>query len=179
MKSCISAAAFALALSATTALATPNADEFRHKAMASDAFEIASSKLALKNSDSTRVKGFARLMIHDHTLTTEHLLPGSGMTKADVDKKITPGSGGKFASNDLVDQDHVDALNKLAGAKGKDFDSDYAGGQVSGHKDAVSMFEDYSKNGDDKSLKSWAGTTLPKLKMHLSRAETLDRGVNK
>ena len=41
------------------------------------------------------------------------------------------------------------------------------------------MFEDYAKSGDNKSLKSWARTTLPTLKMHLSRAEALDRSVNK
>ena len=177
MKFMLAAAAFALALSATASFSagsTPTADEFRHKAMASDGFEIASSKLALKNSDSTKVKAFARLMIRDHTKTTEHLLKGSGMTKADVDKKIAPGSDGKYAANDLVDEAHADSLNKLAGEKGKDFDSDYASGQVSGHKDAVAMFEDYAKNGDDKSLKAWAKETLPTLKMHLSRAEALN-----
>ena len=69
--------------------------------------------------------------------------------------------------------------NKLAGEKGKDFDSDYASGQASGHKDAVSMFEDYAKSGDNKSLKRWAHATLPTLKMHFSRAEALDKSVNK
>ena len=179
MKPFLCVGILALAFSTTSALATPSADEFRHKAMASDGFEIASSKLALKNSENTKTKSFARLMIQDHTKTTKHLLKGSGMTKAEVDKKITRGSDGKFASNDLVDQSHADALNKLAGEKGKDFDSDYASGQASGHKDAVSVFEDYAKSGDNKSLKSWARTTLPTLKMHLSRAEALDRSVNK
>jgi putative membrane protein len=181
MKFVVSAAVFALALSAATALSasTPTADDFRHKAMASDAFEIASSKLALKNSESAKVHSFARLMIRDHTKTTEHLLQGSGMTKADVDKKIAPGPDGKFASNDLVDQTHADSLNKLASGKGKDFDSDYASGQVSGHKDAVAMFGDYAKNGDDKSLKAWAKETLPTLKMHLSRAEALNGSATK
>lgn len=176
MKLIISAAAFAIALSAAAApsAAGPTADEFRHKAIASDAFEIASSKLALKNSESAKVHAFARLMIRDHTKTTEHLLRGSRLTKADVNKKIAPGSDGKFAANDLVDQTHADSLNKLAGGKGKDFDSDYSSGQVSGHKDAVAMFEDYAKSGDDKSLKTWAKETLPTLKMHLSRANALN-----
>ena len=179
MKPLLCAGVLALAFSTTSALATPSAEEFRHKAMASDGFEIASSKLALKNSENTRTKSFARLMIHDHTMTTEHLLKGSGMSNADVEKKIARGSDGKFASNDLVDQSHADSLNKLAGEKGKDFDSDYASGQASGHKDAVSLFEDYAKSGDNKSLKRWAHATLPTVKMHLSRAEALDKSVNK
>ena len=117
----------ALALSAGTALAAPTTDEFRHKVMASDAFEIASSKMALGLSQNDKVKSFAKMMIHDHSLTTEHLLPGSGMTKAEVDKKIAPGSDGKYAANDLVDQSHVDMLTTLGSKKGKDFDSDYMG----------------------------------------------------
>jgi putative membrane protein len=169
------AGTLALALSAIPALATPNAADFRHQAMQSDAFEIASSKIALGRSDNPKVKSFARLMIHDHTLTTEHLLAGSGMTKADVDRKIVPGPDGKHKANDLIDQSHADTLDKLGSEKGKDFDSDYMGDQVSGHKDAVSLFEDYAKNGDDRSLRHWAHKTLPTLKMHLARAEAIDK----
>ena len=73
------AASVALVLSAGTAFAWPKADDFRHKAMASDAFEIASSKMALGLSSNAKVKSFAKMMIHDHTMTTEHLLKGSGM----------------------------------------------------------------------------------------------------
>ena len=178
MKPLISTIAVAFALSAAAAFSAPAADDFRHKAMASDGFEIASSKLALKNSQNSRVRSFARLMIRDHTKTTEYLLQGSGMTEAEVDKKIAPGPDGKFVPNDLVDQAHADTLNKLAGEKSKDFDSDFASGQLSGHKDAVSMFEDYAKSGDDKSLKDWAKETLPTLKMHLSRAEALNGSSN-
>jgi putative membrane protein len=159
---------------ATGALATPSPSDFTHQAMASDAFEIASSKIALGASNSTQVKAFAKMMIHDHTLTTEHLLKGSGMTKADVEAKTAPGPDGKHAANDLVDQSHADMLDKLGREKGKDFDSDYMSDQVSGHKDAVSLFDDYGKNGDDAKLKSWARKILPKLKMHLARAEAIN-----
>ena len=173
MKLMFSAAAFAF--SAASALAAPSADEFRHKAMASDAFEIASSKMALGQTENADVKSFAKMMIHDHTMTTEHLLKGSGMTKAEVDKKITPGPDGKYEANDLVDQSHADMLTKMGSKKGKDFDSDYMGDQVSGHKDAVSMFEDYGRHGDTRSMKLWARKTLPTLKMHLAKAEALDK----
>lgn len=175
MRSLVVSGALALSLSSAAAFATPNAADFRHQAMQSDAFEIASSKIALGQSENSKVKAFAKLMIHDHTLTTEHLLVGSGMTKADVDQKIAPGPDGKHKANDLIDQSHADTLDKLGSEKGKDFDSDYMGGQVSGHKDAVSLFEDYAKNGDDRSLKHWARKTLPTLKMHLVKAEAIDK----
>jgi putative membrane protein len=176
MKFLIAASVLALSFPAA-ALATPNADDFRHKAMASDAFEIASSKIALGQTDSAGVRTFAQLMIHDHSLTTKHLLRGSGMTQADIDAKIAPGTNGKHKSNDLMDQSHADTLDKLGSEKGKDFNSDYMSGQVSGHKDAVSLFEDYARHGDSRSLKLWARKTLPTLKMHLARAEALDKGM--
>lgn len=170
----VAALAAACAVSAA-ALATPNAQDFRHQAMASDAFEIASSKIALGQSDNSKVKAFAHLMIEDHTKTTAHLLTGSGMSNADVDARIAPGADGKHKANDLIDQSHADMLDKLGREKGKDFDSDYMSDQVSGHKDAVSLFDDYAHHGDLKSLRHWARKTLPTLKMHLSKAQ----GINK
>lgn len=160
-----------------TALATPSAPDFRHQAMASDAFEIASSKIALGQSNNAHVIAFARMMIHDHGLTTKHLLAGSRMTKADIEAKTAPGPDGKYAANDLVDQSHADMLDKLGREKGKDFDSDYMSDQVSGHKDAVSLFEDYAKKGDDRRLRIWAHKTLPKLKLHLAKAKAIDSKV--
>lgn len=177
MKSLTAAGALALSFLAGTALATPNASEFRHQAMASDAFEIASSKIALGQTDNMKVKAFAKTMIHDHSLTTKHLLRGSRTTQADIDAKTAPGPDGKHKTNDLIDQSHADTLDKLGTEKGKDFDSDYMSGQVSGHKDAVSLFKDYEKNGDDRSLRRWARKTLPTLKMHLAKAEAIDKNM--
>jgi putative membrane protein len=172
--------ATSLALSlfaATSSLATPSAGDFRHQAMASDAFEIASSKIALGQSENGRVKEFAQMMIHDHTLTTQHLLSGTGTTNADVDAKVAPGPDGKHKSNDLIDQSHTDTLDKLGSEKGKDFDSDYMSAQVSGHKDAVDLFTDFARHGKNRHLRLWARKTLPTLKKHLARAESLNKGM--
>jgi len=37
----------------------------------------------------------------------------------------------------------------------------------------VSLFERYSKSGDNAKLKDWAGKTLPTLRHHLEMAEAL------
>jgi putative membrane protein len=42
--------------------------------------------------------------------------------------------------------------------------------QVDAHEDAVSLFERYSKSGDNANLKNWAGKTLETLKSHLVMA---------
>jgi len=45
--------------------------------------------------------------------------------------------------------------------------------QVSAHKDAVSLFERYSKESDNAELKAFAAKTLPYLQMHLKMAQDL------
>src|SRR4051794_38281494 len=49
---------------------SPTAQEFADTAAKSDAFEIASAKLALTNGDSAQVKAFAKQMIAAHTDST-------------------------------------------------------------------------------------------------------------
>ena len=62
-----------------------------------------------------------------------------------------------------LDSSHQGKIDKLKSLKGADFSSRYDSDQVTGHKDAVSLFERYSKNGDNPKLKDWAGKTLPAL----------------
>ena len=45
--------------------------------------------------------------------------------------------------------------------------------QLQAHKEAVELFSEYAKDGDNSELKSWAGQTLPHLKEHLAMAEKL------
>jgi putative membrane protein len=45
--------------------------------------------------------------------------------------------------------------------------------QKDAHEDAVSLFERYSKGGDNAALKTWAGITLPALKHHREMAKDL------
>ena len=61
-------------------------------------------------------------------------------------------------------------LNSLNGAE---FDDEYNSMQVAAHKDAVSLFERYAKNGDHAGLKAFAAKTLPHLQQHLKMAQEL------
>jgi putative membrane protein len=64
----------------------------------------------------------------------------------------------------------------LKSFKGTDFSSRYDSDQLSGHKDAVSLFERYAKAGDNPKLKDWADKTLPTLRHHLEMAQDLTAG---
>jgi putative membrane protein len=138
----------------------PKTQDFVTIAAQSDMLEIESSKFALQKADNNKTKQFAEKMIKDHTDTSAELksLVSSGKVQANAPSSL-----------DKVHQE------KLAKLNGKDFTKEYDVMQVSAHKDAVSLFERYSKDGDNADLKSFAGKTLPHLQEHLKMAQELGR----
>jgi putative membrane protein len=141
---------------------SPTTADFIKEAATSDMVEIAAAKIA-GDKGNTEEKKFAQAMITDHTKTTSELksLVSSGDVKADLPTAI-----------DDTDQKKLD---KLRDAKPDDFGSRYDPMQVSAHKDAISLFQRYSRSGDNPKLKDWAGKTLPMLQYHLQMAEALER----
>lgn len=140
----------------------PTTADFVKEVAISDMFEIESSKLA-EQKGNAQEKSFAQQMVTDHSKTSSDLksLISSGKVKAELPSGL--------------DSSHQSKLDKLKGASGKDFSSDFDSYQVSGHKDAVSLFERYAKGGDSAELKDWAGKTLPTLRHHLEMAEALGK----
>jgi putative membrane protein len=139
---------------------SPSTQDFVTQAAISDMFEVESSKLAQQHADE-KSKKFAAKMIKDHTATTNEL------------KGLVQGGKVKATLPTALDSAHKSKLDKLKGLKGAEFDKEYDDMQVSGHKDAVSLFERYSKGGDNAELKAFAGKHLPHLREHLKMAEDL------
>jgi putative membrane protein len=141
----------------------PKTQDFVTIAAQSDMLEIESSKLALQKSDSDKSKKFAERMIKDHTETSTEL---KGLV-----------SGGKVEADapTALDKAHKDKLDKLAKLQGKDFTREYNDMQLSAHKDAVSLFDRYGKEGDNPDLKAFASKHLTALKQHLEMAKELDK----
>jgi putative membrane protein len=139
---------------------SPTTRDFVNKVAISDMFEIKSSELA-KSKANNDSKAFADHMVTDHSKTSSELkaMVSEGKVKAQLPDKL--------------DASHQAKLDKLQKLNGKDFDKQYDDMQRSAHKDAVSLFERYSKNGDHPELKAWAAKTLPALKQHLSMAQKL------
>ena len=75
-----------------------------------------------------------------------------------------------------LDSTHQSKIDKLKSLKGGDFSSRYQIQQVSGHKDAVSLFERYAKGGDHPKLKERADKMLPTLRHHLQMAQEVAAG---
>lgn len=138
----------------------PRTADFVNEAAVSDMFEIQSSQLA-QTKGGDQVKAFAAQMIQDHTKTSDDLkgFVDSGKVKASLPTKM-----------DSAHQKMLDKLQKLDGAA---FDKQYDSDQVSGHKQAVSLFQRYGKGGKNADLKDWAEKTLPTLRHHLEMAQGL------
>jgi putative membrane protein len=141
----------------------PTTADFVKAAAISDMFEIQSSQLAQERGNASE-KPFAAMMIKDHHQTSDDIpaMVSSGDVKAELPT--------------VLDSSHQSSLDKLKSLKGTDFSSRYSSDQVSGHKDAVSLFERYAKTGENAKLKDWADKTLPTLRHHLEMAQDLAAG---
>jgi putative membrane protein len=131
---------------------------FTTAAATSDMYEVTAGKIALQRSQNADVKEFAQKMVDAHTKTTDKL------------KSILP--------SDIVPPAHVDdrrqgMLNDLRGASAAGFDHRYITQQVAAHKEAEILMRGYAKDGDNASIKSFAGDTDKDVKMHLNMAQEL------
>jgi len=136
---------------------TPTGQEFADTAAKSDAFEIASAKLAKEKAASADIKRFAAMMIEDHTASTTKVKKAAG----EASPKITPDPTLTDSQNGKLDD-----LRKLSGGE---FDKEYASQQVDAHQSALSLMTDYADHGDVASLKAVAGEIKPKVQAHLDK----------
>lgn len=134
---------------------------FANTAAASDAFEIATSKLALDNSNSASVKKYANQMIAAHTTSTDKLKA----TTAALTPAITPDP-----TLNAEQQATVDSLKSLKGAA---FDTAYIAAQQSGHQQTLDALKAYGATGDVPALKTFATGLTPTVAAHLNMAKSL------
>ncbi|UPK06288.1 DUF4142 domain-containing protein [Bradyrhizobium sp. 170] len=139
----------------------PKTEDFVKQVAISDMFEIQSSKIAQERGNADQ-KTFAGIMIKDHQGSSADLMVLAGEWKTSLPTAL--------------DSTHQTKLDKLKSLNGADFSSRYNLEQVSGHKDAVSLFERYANGGDDPKLKEWADKMLPTLRHHLEMAQEMAAG---
>jgi putative membrane protein len=141
---------------------SPTMADFIKEAANSDMLQIAAATFAQEKGNAEEKK-FAEQMMTDHSKTSSDLksLVDSGAVKADIPTALDSSSQKK--------------LDKLRDTRRQTFASEYDPMQVNAHKEAVSLFERYSKSGDNPKLKDWAGKTLPTLQHHLDMAEAMNK----
>lgn len=146
----------------SAAAALPAAD-YVTQAAASDMFEIRSSELAADKAESAEVKELARMLITDHTRSSNELktIAASMQPQLDVPAALPA------AMQSQIDQ--------LEGASGAEFDRLYATQQVQAHQQALDLHRRYAEAGDAAQLKTFAERTAGVIEGHLERAQQLAR----
>ncbi len=134
---------------------------FANTAAASDAFEIATSKLALDNSNSAAVKKYANQMIAAHTTSTDKLKA----TTAGLTPAITP--------DPALNAEQQATVDALKAKKGADFDTAYIAAQQSSHQQTLDALKAYGATGDVPALKTFANGLAPTVAAHLNMAKGL------
>jgi len=76
-----------------------------------------------------------------------------------------------------LDPKHQKMLDKLNAASSATFDRLYVKEQVKAHDEAVSLFKDYSKHGDNDTIKGFASDTLPTLEEHKQNIQQLKSSI--
>jgi len=144
---------------------SPGDREFLNKAAQGNQMEVAAGKLAAQRALDPSVKQFGEHMISDHTAAQETL-------KKVADLKQMP------LTDTLSDEEH-EALGKLEGLNGTEFDKAYAKLMVKDHETDISEFEKAAKKAADADVKAYAEQTLPTLKQHLVEAKRLSSAAKK
>ena len=137
-----------------------NDEAFVEFAARSNYGEISLGELAQTTASDSLVKVFAQQMINEHKSAQQEL------------KDIADDhSGIDWPDNLTSQQDSI--RNRLENASGLEFDTLYIRTQVNMHQQAVTNFQDGALNSDNARVKAYANKYLPKIEMHLDKADSL------
>jgi putative membrane protein len=148
-----------LAVLPFAALAQSDKETFAQKAASSNMFEIQSSELALKETQDEDVRAFAQQMIEDHTLAGEKF-----KAAAEADGVTPP---------EAMLPEQQTQLDTLESNDGEAFDQAYLDAQAAAHDEAVTLFEQFSTEGEAGALRDFAAETLPTLKEHQTKVQEM------
>jgi len=139
-------------------------DKFVEVAARSNMAEIEFGELAATKGTDTLVTAFAQQMVDEHTTSQNEL------------KELADDYGGIDWPNDLSEA-HDDIMEQLNNAEGYTFDTLYIKTQIRMHEDAETLFQTATGNTTDARVKAYANKYLPKIQMHLEKADSIDTVV--
>jgi len=128
---------------------------FVMNAVIANRYEIEAARIALARSRSEPVRQLAQRMIDDHTRVGDQM------------RRAVEAGGQAQAMPDALDDRRKGMIDNLRTAPEDEFDRRYLQQQDAAHREAITLFEGYGKNGDDPRLKRLAEETAPALKAHL------------
>ena len=126
-----------------------------------DMYEVEAGKIAEQRGKSPDVKAFGKMMVADHTKSTQMVkdaLAKSGLT-------ITPPAE--------MDARRKGMIDNLKQAGNSDFDLAYLHQQLAAHLEALELHKGYADHGDNAALKAAAAQIVPVVEHHLDEVKRI------
>jgi len=136
--------------------------DFVRMASADGLAEVNLGRMALEQATNPEVKRFAQRLIDDHMKANQEL------NRTANKMGITPAS--------TMDEKQRAMADRLMQMRGDEFDKAFVHHMVRDHEKAIRLFENESKNGQNRDLQEFASKTVPTLREHLKLARELDGG---
>jgi len=138
---------------------SPAEQDFMMKATQANLVEIDTARSATQKSDNIDVREYANMIQSDHT--------GALANLADLMKDKN------LPQPNTLPTDAKENIARMNGLTGPEFDREFVNLMVADHEKAVEMFRDQSTTTQNPDLKKYVEVVLPKLEMHLDKAQRL------
>jgi putative membrane protein len=135
---------------------------FVTEAAQTNAAEIKLGELGVQKGSTAQVRNMAQMIIDDH--------------KKVGDKLQSIATRENFALPGVPNAEQRATYDRLSAMSGTDFDRAFLDEIKTDHQQAISLFQNETRNGTDPQLKSFAQSTLPSLRHH---EQMVTRQVNK
>jgi putative membrane protein len=139
--------------------ATPAEQEFMIKTAEANLSEIDMARIAMQKTQNDDVKDFANMIQSDHTSALEDL------TDLMQDKGMSPPN--------VLSPDAKADIEKMTALSGPEMDREFVNSMVADHQKAIEMFRDQVNIAQSPDVRKYADDLLPKLEMHLEKAQKL------
>lgn len=147
-----------LPFASTMAADNPDASFYKHAAEGGIA-EVELGKLAQDKSSNQSIKDFGAMMVKDHSAANDKL---KGIAASKDISLPTTSSVGQMATK-----------TKLEVLTGDTFDKSYIKSMVSGHQKTLELFNKEVASGQDADAKAFAKATIPTIKAHLKKIQSI------
>lgn len=153
----------ALAQNKAAAAAPMTSQQFVDFVAQTDMVEANLGQLAQDVASKQEVKDYGQMLATDHT--------------ADYQKLQALATQAGLTMPTAIDAQHNKAMvGPMHALKGAAFDHRYIQEMVTGHTQALAIFNKEADNAQDATIKSYAQDTIPVLQKHLDGAKALEQG---
>lgn len=132
---------------------------FASQAAAMGMSEVTTGRLAAERASTSEVRAFGRELAQAHGRHNDRLRSIASQNRMNVP-----------AQPSAAEAARIDRLDDLTGPA---FDRAFVNQMVTSHQEAVRLFETEAAQGTSPALRTYASQTLPHLREHLARAQTL------